>query len=108
MPYVKMNRGGNHRGIKYSNGTILEVSEALKQRIVDERQGSSSTQEEYEAQQKEGGVKATDKSVDYTTLNRIPLEKYAVSLGIDESVVQNAKNKPEIYELIKAVLEKKA
>jgi hypothetical protein len=102
MSFVKMNRGGNHRGQKYSKGTILEVSESLKQRIVSNNQGFSSTQEEFD---KQNETVKQNEVVDYMSLNRESLNSYAISLGLNEENVKNEQNKAALQELVKAALE---
>ncbi len=105
MNYVKMNKAGNYRGKKYIIGTILCVGVDLANRIISNGQGSKSTKEAFETQDVKE-VKETDelKAVDYKSLNREPLEEFAVAIGIEKDAAKGANKKEDLIVLIESKL----
>ena len=100
--YIKMNKQGAYRGIKYQIGTILCVGGDLANRIIANGQGSKSTKENYESQQNGNDEKSF--VVDYKTLTREPLEQYAISIGLEIEDIKNAKKKEDLLALVEEKL----
>ena len=95
--YIKLNKQGAYRGIKFQIGTILCVGGDLANRIIANGQGSRSTKEDYETQQNKYDV-------DYKTLIREKLEQYAISIGLEIEDIKNAKKKEELVALVEEKL----
>ncbi|NQY22830.1 MAG: hypothetical protein HRT41_02270 [Campylobacteraceae bacterium] len=116
--FVKMNRSGNFRGSKYSKDEIIEVGEDLGNRIISNGQGSKSSEAEFkkaiedakEKDKKESNKTYSEmnmdelKAVDYDSLNRAPLEEFALAIGISNDAAKDAKKKDDLIALIETSL----
>lgn len=116
--FAKMKRSGKFRGSSYSENEIIEVGEDLGNRIISNGQGSKSSEAEFKkaieddkSKDKQETKKTYSemnmeelKAVDYDSLNRAPLEEFALAIGISNDAAKDAKKKDDLIALIESTL----